>query len=358
MSNSKSTESSREHEVATAAGAGLLEKMKNSHIGPRSLLMLSSILYASSYPLIAVMNNSYPPSFTTMARMILAFIPLLPFLPQLDRNLRFMSIFSGCFEAAAHITLSLALVHTSPPRASFLGCLTVIICPIMDAVFDGRDLSLCKAPQVWLAAALSLAGVAVLELYSSSEDDTEDIITSYANEMLGDGLAVLSALAMSVCFYTTEKMLKDSTNQVLPIIAVQVGVSAVISTVWCVVERWALHSWTQSYNLPGSLFQQAMLPATFAILWSGLISTDLNFLLETTALEKVTSSKAAVILATEPLWVALFCFFYFRDSFDVDDLVGGILVVLACVVSGWEPLESDDVTGSHNTEPLIPPTEG
>lgn len=107
MSNSKSTESSREHEVATAAGAGLLEKMKNSHIGPRSLLMLSSILYASSYPLIAVMNNSYPPSFTTMARMILAFIPLLPFLPQLDRNLRFMSIFSGCFEAAAHITLSL-----------------------------------------------------------------------------------------------------------------------------------------------------------------------------------------------------------------------------------------------------------
>ena len=105
MSDSNSSESNRENEVAAAAG--LWEKMKNSHIGPRLLVALSSILYASSYPLIAVMNNSYPPSFTTMARMILAFIPLLPFLPRLDRNLRFMAIFSGCFEAAAHITLSL-----------------------------------------------------------------------------------------------------------------------------------------------------------------------------------------------------------------------------------------------------------
>ena len=237
-----------------------------------------------------------------------------------------------------------------------MGCLTVIICPIIDAVFDGKDLSLCKTPQIWLAAALSLAGVAVLELYSSSADDTENI--SDANEILGDGLAVVSAFAMSACVYTTEKMLQNSTNQVLPITAIQVGVSAVISTVWCAVERWALHSWTHSYNLPGSLFQRGMLPATFAILWTGLISTDLNFLLETTALEKVTSSEAAVILATEPLWVALFSFFYFRDSFQVDDLVGGILVVLACVVSGWKPSESvDDVTGSH-TEPLIPPTKG
>ena len=92
MSDAHPAESNRENE---------------SYIGPRLMVALSSVLYASSYPLIAVMNNSYTPSFTTMARMILAFVPLLPFLPRLDRNLWFAAIFSGCFEAAAHITLSL-----------------------------------------------------------------------------------------------------------------------------------------------------------------------------------------------------------------------------------------------------------
>lgn len=77
---------------------------------PHLMLALSSILYASAYPSITVMNNLLPPSFTTMARMILASIPLLPFLCRLERKLVLVTILSGCFDAMAHITLSLVRI--------------------------------------------------------------------------------------------------------------------------------------------------------------------------------------------------------------------------------------------------------
>ena len=166
-----------------------------------------------------------------------------------------------------------ALVHTNPSRASFLGCLTVIMCPLLEAVFDQRNISICNAPCLWLSAVLSLSGVALLELYDSS-DEIEEVTSP--NKALGDGLAVISAFGMSACFYTTEKMLNNSTGQVLPITAGQVGVSAFISTIWCMVDRWASDTWTGSYELPASLFQQSNLPATLSILWTGLVATDLN----------------------------------------------------------------------------------
>ncbi|KAL7517437.1 hypothetical protein ACHAWX_002359 [Stephanocyclus meneghinianus] len=70
-------------------------------------------------------------------------------------------------------------------------------------------------------------------------------------------------------------------------------------------------SWTGSYGLLLSLFQKYVLPVTLMILWTGLLSTDLNFLLETTSLQTVSSSEAAVILTTELLWVMLFLILFF-----------------------------------------------
>jgi hypothetical protein len=83
-----------------------------------------------------------------------------------------------------HINFIQSLVYTSPARSSFLGCLPTVMCPILEAVFDKRDISICNAPQMWLAAVLSLSGVAMLEFYGPSDKDDADQIS---NEALGDG---------------------------------------------------------------------------------------------------------------------------------------------------------------------------
>lgn len=96
----------------------------------------------------------------------------------------------------------------------------MLLCPILEAVFDKKDVSVQGAPQLWMAALLLLASVAMIELYGCN-DETEQI--SRSNEALGDALAVVSAVFMSTCFYTEERILRDINGQVLPLTAVQVG---------------------------------------------------------------------------------------------------------------------------------------
>ena len=69
------------------------------------------------------------------------------------------------------------------------------------------------------------------------------------------------------------------------------------------------------------------------------MTTALNRFVETTALGKMNSAEAAVILATEPLWAALFAALWLSDDFGVNDYVGGALIVAACLATS---LKRDD----------------
>lgn len=73
----------------------------------------------------------------------------------------------------------------------------MILCHIREAVFDKKDVSVRGAPQLWVAALLSMASVEMIEVYGSN-DEPEQI--SGSNEALGDALAVVSAVFMSTCF--------------------------------------------------------------------------------------------------------------------------------------------------------------
>ena len=70
-----------------------------------------------------------------------------------------------------------------------------------------------------------------------------------------------------------------------------------------------------------------------AAVWTGLITTAANRFGETTALGKLSSSEAAVLLATEPLWAALFAALLLGENLGVNDALGGALIVAACVVN-------------------------
>ena len=60
---------------------------------------------------------------------------------------------------------------------------------------------------------------------------------------------------------------------------------------------------------------------------TGLVTTALNRFIETTALDKLKSAEASVILATEPLWAALFAALWLKDDFGANDYIGGALIV-------------------------------
>ena len=69
------------------------------YLWPRGLLLFSSVLYGTNFPLGRIMNEALPPSAATSARMLFAALALSPFLLQLSPSLRKTGLLCGCFTA-------------------------------------------------------------------------------------------------------------------------------------------------------------------------------------------------------------------------------------------------------------------
>mmetsp|Transcript_23093 Transcript_23093/g.56953 ORF Transcript_23093/g.56953 Transcript_23093/m.56953 type:complete len:428 (-) Transcript_23093:67-1350(-) len=308
----------------------LVDSVLNSYLGPRLMLAGASILYGTNFPLGAIMNDALPPSAATCARMVLAAVALSPFLPKLSPSLSGSAILCGCFTALGYTTQSLALVDVSPATVAFLGAATVIVCPTLEALVDKKPMGISEAPQTWLAATLCILGVGVLELYDPSGAGMLEV-------GWGDALAILQAIGFGTSFFLTERMMRGQPDQALPITAVQVSVTAFICMLWCFADGWMFQEGSSIYALPNLFFEPSIGIAAGAIAWTGLITTAVNRFVETTSLGKVASAEASVILATEPLFAALFASLWLSETFGANDYIGGALIVAACLANTLKP---------------------
>lgn len=318
----------------------MVDGFLGSYLGPRLLLAFASVLYGTNFPLGAMMNDSLPPSAATSARMLLASVALSPFLFKLEGELAPVALLCGCFTAMGYITQSLSLVDTSPATVAFLGAATVIVCPTLEVLVNRKDMSLSNAPQTWLAATLCILGVGILELYDPTGATAASDVFSQIG--VGDGLAILQAVGFGTSFFLTERMMTRVPGQALPITAVQVSVTALLCMAWSVSDGWVGAENAGSYGVPAMFLDPTLRTAALAVAWTGLITTALNRFIETTALGRMKSAEASVILATEPLWASLFAALWLQEDFGANDYIGGALIVGACLATA---LKKDDFRG-------------
>jgi len=324
-----------------------------AYLWPRALLLFCSMLYGTNFPLGRMMNEALPASAATSARMLMAALALSPFLLKLDKDLRPLAFLSGSFVALGYITQSIALIDTPGATVAFLGALVVVIPPALSAVIDGKRMGLRDVPQVWLAAILCLVGVGALELGPALSGGGAEASTLGGNNWAGDAWSVLQAVGFGTSFFITEKMMTRNPDQALPITAMQVGVTAFCSAVWAGVvgtgvlasggdaataTPWLMDATTRaSYALPGLFNDLDMRTIALAVVWTGLFTTAANRVGETLALGKVSSAEASVLLATEPLWAALFGNILVHETLSGWDITGGALIVTACCCNAIKP---------------------
>ena len=133
-----------------------MEGVLSTYVGPRFVLALVAVLYGTNFPLGAIMNDNLPASAATSSRMVLASLVLSPFLSKLRPTLRGQVLLGGGFVSVGYISQSVALVDTSPALVSFLGSATVLVCPILHWLVDGRPMGIKDAPQTWLVRFFTL----------------------------------------------------------------------------------------------------------------------------------------------------------------------------------------------------------
>lgn len=360
---------------------------------PRGLLLAAAIGYGSNFPVGRLMNEVVPACATTSGRFALAALLLSPFLPKLDKRLIMPAILSGLADGIGYVSQSIALVDTPAAKVAFLGALTVVWVPALDAIFSGRDLRLRAAPQVWIAASLTLLGLAFLELGA----DTTEVLAG--GLQTGDLWAAGQAVGFGSSFWIIERMMGDGEgedavdalaaaqskvsdisgasadgpldSQALPITAVNVGVVAILSAAWAMCDGFGLgplagsasagwladESLRSQYALPGLLLG----PVGLAALWTGIATTAMTRVGETVALGSVSAADAAVVVATEPLWAALFGVVLCDEVLQGSDILGGALLVSACLASS---MPSDEVVrwlpwlySQSTSSPEVPPRQ-
>ena len=310
--------------------SGIMERILSSYIGPRIILAAVACIYGTNFPLGSLMNDALPASAATCARMVLATLVLAPQLLQLDPTLRQRAVLCGCFTSLGYISQSLALVDTSPATVSFLGTAVVVWCPLLEWLVDKKPSSLQDAPQTWLAALLCLMGVGMLELAGESGATSVGI---------GDVLALLQAVGFGTGIFLSEKMMRSQPTQALPVTATLVATTAFFSMLWCFTDGWMQQPGWETMTLPNLFFEPSLTQVAAAVAWTGIVSTSLNFFIEITALGRVPSAEASVLLATEPLWAAVFASAILHETFGINDFVGGALIVMACLANTLKPTD-------------------
>ena len=297
--------------------------------------------YATNFPLGSIMADAFPsPSAATSARMLLAALALAPHLRKVDPDLRLPAMVTGCFTAIGYITQSLALTDTPSATVSFLGSATVLVCPLLEWIVDKKPMGLKDAPQTWLAALLCLSGVAALELYDPASGG---LSWGGGGIGMGDALALMQAVGFGTQVFLCEKMVRDRPDQALPVTATLIATTAFLSGLWSLHDGWMWQDGGQAFALPQLFLEPSLRTVAAAVAWTGLVSTACNFFVEMNALSKVPPAEASVILATEPMWAALFASVLIGERFGVNDVVGGSLMVAACFANALKPSDFDAV---------------
>jgi len=374
--------------VESASKSSFLDGILSSYLGPRIILALAALVYGTNFPLGSLMDDALPASAATSARMVVAALVLSPYLFKIPRHLAGPILLCGCFTCLGYITQSLALIDTPPAVVSFLGATVVLICPFLEWFVDGKPMGIRDAPQTWLASFLCIAGVGVLELLdpiAMGQPDGSTIAAAVATSsvgapalsdltatplfdsflgidsagLLGLVLGIVQAAGFGTQVFLTGKMRSgiskdgggaeegqgqkiEEENMALPITAGLLATTAFLSMIWSFVDGWIATPGGDAYTLPHILSSLTMLDPScpnpdqmvaLAVLWTGIVSTSLIFVVEVTALGRVPVAEAAVILATEPLWAAFLSSLMTQSGIDLNVVVGGMLILGACLAN-------------------------
>jgi len=237
------------------------------------------------------------------------------------RGLQNPKLVAASFELGAWLFLAytaqaLGLHYTSASKTSVLLSFTTVLVPFL-ALLDGKRVG----AKTWTAAAIAVVGVGLLTLGGSSVPGASG---GGSEELLGDGLELLSAAIFAVQMWRGEKLARKHEESVLELVAVQMGVVCLGAVVYTEIferpetlglamtaEKLGLREWfvITSVQLAGLPWQ---VPA--AVVFMGVVTTAFCLWAETAGLALVDATTAALIYSLEPLWGALFAWVFLAQS--------------------------------------------
>lgn len=225
----------------------------------------------------------------------------------------FGGMLTGFFLYSAFAFQTYGIKYTTPSNNAFLTATNVVIVPFIYWVFYKKR----PKNKAFLAAVLCLLGIGLLTLKDEFGMNIGDIYTLIC--------AVLFAGHIVCNDYFIHRMPS------LKLVALQMYFAFLFSGLMIMVMENPMHT---SFQLDGK--------AILFILYLGIVSTGVAFLLQTIAQKKVNANKTVIFLSLESVFGTFFSIIIFHEIIHIQLILGAVLVLIAIMIAEYEPRSKVD----------------
>ena len=202
-------------------------------------------------------------------------------------------------------------IASSSSTSAFITSISVILVPIFLHITGLQKIS----NQIWIIVILAMIGLFVLLDPFNGNLVGGDIITF--------GCAV--SFAIHVIF---QDMYLRKNVDILKIFLVQVFFVSIFSIICSLIFEGIEVFSTQ-------IFTSDVIIALFI---TGVIATFIGLILMLWAQKILSATETAILLSLEPLFAALFAVFYAGNHLGISGWLGGLIIILSVMTSGFIPL--------------------
>lgn len=268
-------------------------------------LVITAMIWGSGFVASAISLEHYTPYQILAGRFLIGAVILsLVFFKkfrEIKRSTIVKGTIIGIFLYVAFAFQTLGLQYTTPSKNAFLTAINVVIVPFIAFFIYKRKMDIYEV----MGAILAMVGVGVMSLKLSTEINVGDLLT----------LACAFAFAFQI-FYTS-KYVKDEDPVLLTIIQLM-SAAAMGGIVVLFKGETSL-----SFHTEGVL----------SLLYLGIFSTTIAYLLQTVAQKLVTATKTAIILSMESVWGMAFSIAILNEMITFRMILGAILILIAVLLS-------------------------
>lgn len=281
------------------------------------ILLFVTLVWGTTFPIIRAASAHLSGVEITAVRFVIAGICMLPFALKASRTAWRDGITLGMVALASYVTQAIGLEYISSNRSAFITSLNVLMVPFLGLLLGGR-----LSVQIVSAAVLACAGIGLMSWESGAN-------------LIGDSATFVCALTYAIYVILLARRIQFHTSRTLA--ATQIIAMAVIGLVWLLITDLRGHALTTLPVRAESVWR--------SLLYLGVVASAGMLFLQAVGQRRVSAEKAAVIYAMEPVFAALFGWWWLGEALGVRGFVGGVMVVGAVILGEWRFKSSSLVRG-------------
>lgn len=210
---------------------------------------------------------------------------------------------------AAFALQIIGLQYTTPSKNAFLTALNVVIVPFISFLILKKKVG----ARGIIGAVMSVAGVALLSLNG-------DLTLG-----MGDGLTLLCAVGFAFQIFLTGEFVKKYRATVLNFVQMAAAFLLSVISLFCF----------------GETGFQVTQKGWLSVLYLGVISTTVCYLLQTASQKYVDETKAAIILSMESVFGTLFSILILHEVITPRMVAGCVIILTAVIISNMSETQNN-----------------